>query len=153
MWLSATSHGIAVNKYRFIYTSALLTLAFYKTLPTRYTTNAATQAITHCPITTPTAHLLPSSLLMDAIAATHGVYKRQNTSRLAADTGVIQPSSTEVCPKRTDNVDTTLSFAMNPVISAVDILQSPNPIGANTGAITLATVARILSCESLTMFR
>ena len=77
MWLSATSHGIAVNKYRFIYTSALLTLAFYKTLPTRYTTNAATQAITHCPITTPTAHLLPSSLLMDAIAATNGVYRRQ----------------------------------------------------------------------------
>ena len=33
MWLSATLHGIAVNKYRFIYTSALLTLAFYKTLP------------------------------------------------------------------------------------------------------------------------
>ena len=90
---------------------------------------------------------------MDAIAATHGVYRRQNTSRLAADIGVIQPSSTEVCPKRTDNVDTTLSFAMNPVISAVDILQSPNPIGAKTGAITLATVARILSCESLTIFR
>ena len=86
----------SVNKYRFIYTSALLTLAFYKTLPTRYTTNAATQAITHCPITTPTAHLLPSSLLMDAIAATHGVYRRQNTRRLAADTGVIHPSSADV---------------------------------------------------------
>ena len=67
-----------------------LTILSYKTLPTRYTTNAATQAITHCPITTPTAHLLPSSLLMDAIAATHGVYKRQNTSRLAADTGVLR---------------------------------------------------------------
>ena len=82
---------------------------------------------------------------MDAIAATHGVYKRQNTRRLAADTGVIQPSNAAVCPNNTDSVDTTLSFAINPVISAVDILQSPNPIGAKTGAITLATVARILS--------
>ena len=39
-----------------------------------------------------------------------------------------------------------LSFAINPVINAVEILQSPNPSGANTGAITPAAIASILSC-------
>lgn len=93
------------------------------------TTNATAHAITHCPITTPTAHLPPSSLLTDAIAATHGVYRRQNASRLAAAKGVIQPSKVAVLPNKTESVDTTLSFAINPVINAVEIRQSPQSIG------------------------
>ena len=42
------------------------------------------------------------------------------------------------------------SFAINPVISAVDILQSPKPRGANTGAIKPASIASRLSWESAT---
>ncbi len=95
-------------------------------VPIRCTINAAIHATTHCPSTTYAAHFAPSSLLIDAIAATHGVYNRQKTNRLAAATGVIAPVSSAVLPKSTESVDTTLSFAINPVISAVEILQSPN---------------------------
>lgn len=41
--------------------------------PIILTTKAAIHAIKHCPTTMETAHLPPSSLLMDATAATHGV--------------------------------------------------------------------------------
>ncbi len=41
--------------------------------PTTCTINAATHAMAHCQITTPTAHLPPSSLFTEAIAATQGV--------------------------------------------------------------------------------
>lgn len=51
------------------------------------TTKAHIHAMIHCPITMPKAHLLPSSRLTEAIAATHGVYSRQKTSRDAAATG------------------------------------------------------------------
>lgn len=44
-------------------------------------------------------------------------------------------------------------FAINPLIRAVQILQSPNPIGLNIGARTPATIARILSAESFTRFK
>ncbi|CDA89846.1 unknown [Firmicutes bacterium CAG:238] len=53
---------------------------------------------------------------------------------------------------RTVRVATTLSFAMKPVMSAVEILQSPKPSGANTGAITPASIASRLFCESDTTF-
>ena len=79
--------------------------------------------------------------------------RRQNASRLAAAKGVIQPSKVAVLPNKTESVDTTLSFAINPVINAVEIRQSPNPIGLKIGAITLATIARILSFESVTMLK
>lgn len=46
--------------------------------------------------------------------------------------------------RSTDRVDTTLSFAINPAIRAVDILQSPNPSGANKGAMNPAMTASIL---------
>ena len=52
-----------------------------------------------------------------------------------------------------DSVATTLSFAMKPVIRAVEIRQSPNPSGVKTGAINPATAARILFWESVTRFR
>ena len=58
-------------------------------VPIRCTINAAIHATIHCPSTTYAAHFAPSSLLIDAIAATHGVYNRQKTRRLAAATGVI----------------------------------------------------------------
>ena len=45
-----------------------------------WTINAKSHAIPHCRATMPAAHLTPSSLLIDATAAIHGVYKRQNTS-------------------------------------------------------------------------
>ena len=45
-------------------------------------------------------------------------------------------------------VETTLSFAIKPVISAVDTRQSPKPNGANSGAMPLAIQARMLSCGS-----
>ena len=104
-------------------------------VPIRCTINAAIHATTHCPITTYAAHFAPSSLLIDAIAATHGVYKRQKTKRLAAATGVIAPVSSAVLPKSTESVDTTLSFAINPEIRAVEMRQSPNPNGLKIGAI------------------
>ena len=104
-------------------------------IPAILTAKATIHAITHCPITTPAAQRAPSSLFIDAMAATHGVYKRQNARRLAAPMGVRIVVSDTAFPKRTDNVDTTLSFAIKPVISAVEILQSPNPSGTNTGAI------------------
>lgn len=72
--------------------------------------------------------------------------------RLAAATGVIAPVSSAVLPKSTESVDTTLSFAINPVISAVEIFQFPKPSGRNTGAMIPATTARILSLESATTF-
>ena len=56
-------------------------------------------------------------------------------------------------PVSTDNVDTTLSLAINPLISDVTTRQSPSPNGANTGAINPATEASMLSDESLTILK
>ena len=52
-----------------LYTSYIIPI----TPPTTCTINAATHAIAHCQTTTPTAHLPPSSLFTEAIAATQGV--------------------------------------------------------------------------------
>ena len=49
---------------------------------------AATQARAHCHTTTATAQRVPSSRLMEAMAATQGVYSRLNTSRQAAARGM-----------------------------------------------------------------
>jgi hypothetical protein len=51
-------------------------------------------------------------------------------------------------PKSTFRVETTLSFARNPVISEVEILQSPKPSGRKTGAMTLAITASMDFWES-----
>lgn len=45
----------------------------YIRLPAKYTIHAHIHAITHWHITTPVAHFEPSSLLIDVMAATHGV--------------------------------------------------------------------------------
>jgi len=52
-----------------------------------------------------------------------------------------------------EKAKTTLSFAINPVTRAVDIRQSPNPSGAKTGERAPAIIAKILSFESVTIFR
>ena len=107
----------------------------------------------HCKNTTVRAHFPPSSLLIEAIAAIHGVYSRQKTNRLAAESGVMLETRTLVFPKRMDKVETTLSFAKNPVIRAVAIRQSPSPIGFINGAISPEIIARMLSFESVTIFK
>ncbi len=84
--------------------------------------------------------------------ATQGVYNRQNT-RSAAPAAVIVPRSASVVPNNTVSVETTLSFAINPVTRAVDIRQSPNPSGVKTGERAPAIIAKILSFESVTIFR
>ena len=56
-------------------------------------------------------------------------------------------------PKRTSRVETTLSFAMNPLIRAVQILQSSRPSGLNIGVINPDIAARMLSAEFVTMLK
>ena len=56
-------------------------------------------------------------------------------------------------PRSTFSVLTTLSFAVNPVINAVEALQSPNPSGANIGAITPPIMASMLSPASFTKLK
>ena len=62
------------------------------------TMNAAIQATAHCPTTTPTAHLPPSSRLIEETAATQSVHSRLKTSKLAAARGASEASSTSVEP-------------------------------------------------------
>ena len=54
-------------------------------------------------------------------------------------------------PKSTCSVATTLSFAINPLMSAVHMRQSPRPSGANIGVISSASLASRLSDESVTI--
>ena len=127
-------------------------LSHNKTINIVCVINAAIHAIQHCVITTPAAYLPPSSLFIDAIAAIHGVYNRQNTRNASTPAGATASIISTVLPKRIDIVDTTLSFAITPVRTAVAILQSPKPNGANRGARYPATTARILFWESVTIF-
>ena len=113
--------------------------------------NATTQAITHCHKATPIAHLPPSSLLTDAIAATQGEYSKLNTSNDDAASGVNTEAMLPL--NRTCNVDTTLSLAIIPEINEVQILQSPSPNGANIGEIKPEMEANILSAEFVTILK
>ena len=94
-----------------------------------------------------------SSRFTEAIAATQGVYKRQKVRRHTAASGESTSTSAAVLPNNMDNVETTLSFAIKPVTRAVENLHSPKPRGLNTGAINPASTARILSLESVTIFK
>lgn len=124
-----------------------------KNIAISFTIAAQIHAIAHCSNATPTAHFPPSSCLTAAIAAAHGVYNRQNIRRAAAVDGLMTACSAAVVPKSTVKVDTTLSFAKNPVTSAVQILQSPNPSGTNSGATSPDTAAKILSSVFVTMLK
>lgn len=108
--------------------------AMPKIIPTQRTRSAIIHAIAHC-INTVTAaeRTLPSSRFTVAIAATHGVYSSVNTRNTIAVNGVKSVCICETSPpSRRVRVETTLSFAVRPVMSAVDALQSPKPSGANT---------------------
>lgn len=93
----------------------------------------------------------PSSLLIQAMAAMQGVYNKVNIKNTKAVKGVNKVGSKEVSPpNNTVRVLTTLSFAVNPVIKAVEILQSPKPKGVNKGAIKPPIIASKLYLESFT---
>lgn len=75
------------------------------------------------------------------------------TRKTKAENGVKNELIASALPPRsTVRVLTTLSFAVKPVISAVDILQSSKPSGRNSGLITEPRIARMLSDESDTGF-
>ena len=114
----------------------------------RRTSKAHSHATAHWFTTMMTAHLLPSSRLTEATAAMQGVYSRQNTSRGAACAGVRAADSTASEPKRMSSEDTTLSFAIKPVMRAVEMRQSAKPKGPNSGAMSPAMRARMLACGS-----
>ena len=77
-----------------------------------------------------------------------------NTRNTMAVNGVNNVFRRAVLPPiRTVMVLTTLSFAVKPVISAVESLQSPNPSGSKIGAIQPPTRASMLSLESATTLR
>ena len=97
-------------------------------------------------------HLLPSSLLTVAIAATQGVYRSVKMRKVNAVRGEKSVRIASLDPIRTSSVLTTFSLAVNPVTSAVDTLQSPSPRGRNIGLIMEPNAARMLSWLSLTRF-
>ena len=103
--------------------------------------------MTHWNTTIFIAHGPPNSLLIEAIAATQGVYNKQNIKSDNAPRGVRIVIKDSVPLNNTESVETTLSFAINPAMSDVEILQSPKPKGLKIGAINPATMASILSCE------
>ena len=70
---------------------------------------------------------------MEAIAAIHGVYNKQNTSKQiteSTDNEAVKPAGYNTC-----KVETTLSFAITPEIKEVTIRQSFNPRGVKINAI------------------
>ena len=102
--------------------SQVATQKLYKpsAMPTRRIMKHTSQAIPHCINTTRTAFFVPISLRTAAIAATHGVYSRENTKKITAVNGVNKVSNG--CPaNNTFKVLTTLSLAVKPVIKAVKI--------------------------------
>ena len=128
--------------------------AMPKIIPTQRTRSAIIHAIAHCINTVNAAErTLPSSRFTVAIAATHGVYSRVNTRNTIAVNGVKSVCICETSPpSRRVRVETTLSFAVRPVIRAVEALQSPKPSGANIGANRLPSIAsKLFSALSATL--
>ena len=97
--------------------------------------------------------------LVAAKAATQGIYSTVKQRKAKADTGVnivinaaLRPASLPA-PVRIDNVDTTLSFAVTPVMSALVARQSPKPSGAKIGDSSDPMPASIDSEASLTAWK
>ena len=109
-----------------------------------------THAMAHCQSTRDIAHLWPSSLLMEATAATQGVYSRLKTSMDAADRA---PISVTPPTKRVSMTDTTLSLAIKPQTRDVMIRQSPRPTGRISGTRRPDRAASILSWELSTRLK
>ena len=104
-------------------------------------------------MTTNTAYAVPSSFFTVAIAATQGVYNRENTKNTNAVNFVNKVGSKSVSPPiKTVNVLTTFSFAIKPVKKAVEILQSQIPSGLKIGTIKFPSIASKLSAEFVTIF-
>ena len=85
-----------------------------KSNPIVCTIKAQIQAMTHWKMTIFTAHGPPSSLLIEAIAATQGVYNKQNIKSDNAPRGVSIVIKDSVPLNNTESVETTLSLAINP---------------------------------------
>ena len=81
------------------------------------------------------------------MAATQGVYSRVNTKNTTAVNGVnIVVRAAVSPPSSTVRVETTLSLAVKPVISAVETRQSPKPSGLKMGATQLPmSASRLVS--------
>ena len=120
--------------------------------PKLYVIKETSQAIEHCNNTTNIAYAVPSSFFTVATAATHGVYNNENTKNTNAVSLVNNIGNWLTSPISTVKVLTTLSFAINPVINAVDILQSLIPNGLNIGTINSPKWANKLFDESVTKF-
>jgi len=73
MILAKANMNIATSKTAIIMVAAIFASYIPIALPMRYTASEQSHAITHCQITTPAAHFVPSSRFTEAIAATHGV--------------------------------------------------------------------------------
>ena len=100
----------------------------------------------HCIKTIPRAAFLePSSLFIQAIAATQGVYSNVNIKNTKAVKGVNKVDNEEVFPpNNTVNVLTNTFLCCKSIINAVDILQSPKPNGMNKGDIKPPIIANKL---------
>lgn len=96
-----------------------------KSNPIVCTIKAQIQAIPHWNTTIFIAQAAPNSLLIEAIAATQGVYNKQNIKSDNAPRGVSIVIKDSVPLNNTESVETTLSLAINPAMSDVEILQSP----------------------------
>ena len=104
------------------------------------------------------------SRLMAAAAAAQGLYSRQNSMKQYAFSGPKPMDPRMPCsavipsgelrppiPNRTEQLDTTISFAVNPQIKATAICQKPSPAGARIGTSAWPIAAPKLSDTRLTM--
>ena len=73
MIVTKADMNIARSRTAIMMVAAIFASYIPTALPMRYTASEQSHAITHCQITTPAAHFVPSSRFTEAIAATHGV--------------------------------------------------------------------------------
>ena len=90
----------------------------------------------------------PVSLRIVATVDIQGIYKLANTTYVIADNVVNAAAIPTSPPYKTIKLDTTISFAKNPLIRLLVACHDPNPSGENTGAITDAMILKKLSFES-----
>src|SRR5574344_2811049 len=121
--------------------------------------NANTHAVAHWKHIAAIALFVPISRFVTAIAATQGMYRSTNVRNESA-AGVVSivvtaalSAAAELEPVRTASVLTTVAFAVSPVTSAVESLQSLNPSGRNIGLMNEPIAASILCAASVTTLR
>ena len=112
--------------------------------------NAIAHAAAHCVNTAAAAYKpLPSSFFIAVTAAMQGVYNREKSKKLMAETmlkcwDMPSGSCKALTPKSTLMVLTTASLAEKPAISEVTIRQSPKPKGTKSGVSNLPKRASML---------